>query len=441
LYASKNFNRGVLLKNADFQRQNKKTYVRKSKMQSGSAPSSPSPYNSSPLSSKRLSTDELGPTRSVSSDEEDIGTLSISKLASPTKAAPSESTTSFNNININITNSSSNLGTTTDVTVTQQESSLHAIATAASIVATTTTAVTTATAINNNNNNINNNSAPSSPSLNINNLKRRKIDNNNNNNSNYSNLNVHVKVDVSFEETVSGCKKTIEYDCFVMCDKCGGNGRAAAATQQMKGANNEEGSACAQCNGMVWKTKKRLEVDILPNGVKNGFKKTYKGLGSKGEDGTSGDLIVEFVVANHPFYRRNSDDDTICECHISVYQAVLGTKIQIPKLYGTDGEKVEVSIEPGIQPNTVIRMPNQGMTKSNCKKKRGDLYIHILIDIPTQLSQHQKDLFERLATIDSMLDLHLSRSPSSPPSSPLPVITKSHSTSSLPNAVLLKTEK
>jgi molecular chaperone DnaJ len=249
-----------------------------------------------------------------------------------------------------------------------------------------------------------------------------------------------VKVDVSFEETVAGCKKMIEYDCFVLCDKCGGNGRGAANSNVAE-VGGAEGSSCAQCNGMVWKTKKRIEVDILPNGVKNGFKKTYKGLGSKGEDGTSGDLIVEFVVANHPFYRRNSDDDTICECHISVYQAVLGTKIQIPKLYGTDGEKVEVSIDPGIQPNTVIRMPNQGMTKSNCKKKRGDLYIHILIDIPTQLSQHQKDLFERLATIDSMLDLHLSRSPSSPPSSPLPVITKSLSTSSLPNAVLLKTEK
>lgn len=126
---------------------------------------------------------------------------------------------------------------------------------------------------------------------------------------------------------------------------------------------------------------------------------------------------------------------------VTIIRAVLGTKIQVPKLYGAEGEKVEVCIEPGIQPNTVIRMPNQGMTKSNCKKKRGDLFIHILIDIPTHLTQQQKDLWERLATIDSMLDLHLTPSPSSPPSSPLPVVTKSHSTSSLPNAVLLKTEK
>lgn len=317
LYASKNFNRGVLLKNADFQRQNKKTYVRKSKLQSASAPSSPATYTSSPLSLKRYglvcfcvsshtsssrrssaahttglfflflfvqkvtgavtfiyrfgltkrtpqtttslrhliltkfnlwhrSTDELGPTRSMSSDE-DIGTLT-----SLTKTSSSEATNSFNNININITNSSSNVGTKTDVkltTVTQQDSSLQAIATAAAFISTTTTAVTTATI---------NNSPASSPSLNI---KRRKLDSNN---SNYSNLNVNVKVDVSFDETVSGCKKTIEYDCFVLCDKCG------RGTSVEEGA---EGTSCAQCNGMVWKTKKRLEVDILPNGVKNGFKK------------------------------------------------------------------------------------------------------------------------------------------------------------------------
>jgi len=223
-------------------------------------------------------------------------------------------------------------------------------------------------------------------------------------------LDVNTKVEITYEESASGCKKMVEYEAVVVCDQCAGDAEQS---------NTEGSSVCTKCNGMVRKTKKKIELEI-PQNAKNGFKKTYKGLGNQGDGETCGDLIVEFIVADHPFFRRTNDDDTICDVHISVYQAVLGTKIQIPKLYSKDGEKTEVTIEAGIQPNTLIRLPNQGFTKSNCKKKRGDLFINIVIDIPTHVTKQQKELFERLAAIDSMLDLHLSNSP--PPS---PTIAKS----------------
>lgn len=87
-------------------------------------------------------------------------------------------------------------------------------------------------------------------------------------------------------------------------------------------------------------------------------------------------------------------------------RAVLGTKVQIPKLYGAPNEKIEITIEAGTQPNTIVQIPQQGYYKANSmKKKRGDLFITILVEIPRHLTKEQKELFERLAAIDSMLHL------------------------------------
>jgi len=392
LYASKNFNRGVLFKNADFQRQNKKTYVKKSKLHaSSSAPTSPASNSSTSLKRPIDDTNDV-----AIKQEPDEGASGEEKmLLSPTSSGDIAANC-FNNININITNTSTNIVAAREPRVNSLMTNLHRSASESAL--NTLSWISTS-------------SMPSSPMMNISTegksspalSKKRKV-------AGFS-LDVNAKLDVTFEESIQGCKKMLEYDCYVMCDKCGGEARKDNNSNN----NNNETVGCTQCNGMIWKTKKTFEVDIPPYGAKNGFKKTYKGLGSKGEDGAVGDLVVEFHVADHPFFRRNSDDDTVCDVHISVYQAVLGTKVQIPKLYTKDGEKIEVSIKAGIQPGTVIRMPNQGFTKSNCKKKRGDLFINIMVNIPTHLTQQQKELFDRLAVIDSMFDLHLQPSPPSSP--------------------------
>jgi len=398
LYASKNFNRGVLFKNADFQRQNKKTYVKKNKLHAtSSAPTSPASSTGSPSLKRPI--DHVNDV-AIKQEAEEYGEAVTSgeekTMLSPT-SSDDVAANCFNNININITNTSTNIVSAREPRVNSLITNLQRSASESALNTLSWISTT---------------SIPHSPMMNISTgaknspsvSKKRKV-------GGAFSLDVNAKLDVTFEESIQGCKKMLEYDCYVMCDKCGGEARKDDNSNN----NNNDTVGCTQCNGMIWKTKKTFEVDIPPYGAKNGFKKTYKGLGSKGEDGAVGDLVVEFQVADHPFFRRNSDDETVCDVHISVYQAVLGTKVQIPKLYGKEGEKVEVSIKAGIQPGTVIRMPNQGFTKSNCKKKRGDLFINIVVGIPTHLTQQQKELFERLAVIDSMFDLHLQPSPPSSP--------------------------
>ena len=84
----------------------------------------------------------------------------------------------------------------------------------------------------------------------------------------------------------------------------------------------------------------------------------------------------------------------------------MGCKISLPKLYAAHPkDKLEVHIESGTQPNSILRIPHQGYYCHGNKKKRGDLFVTVIVDIPKHITKHQKELFERLAAIDSMLNL------------------------------------
>lgn len=171
-------------------------------------------------------------------------------------------------------------------------------------------------------------------------------------------------------------------------------------------AKGEITRTCEECSGAGKANRSRyVEVDV-PELSKSGDRKIFKGKGHIADDGRQiGDLIVEFEVENHSFYTRNGDN-ACCQISISVFQAVLGTRMHIPKLYA-EGEKYELTIEPGTQPGELIRIPQMGFRKANCKKKRGDLEILVQVEIPKHLTKEQTELFERLAAIDSIM--HLSR--------------------------------
>eukprot|EP01117_Protostelium_nocturnum_P011931 TRINITY_DN4364_c0_g2_i2.p1 TRINITY_DN4364_c0_g2~~TRINITY_DN4364_c0_g2_i2.p1 ORF type:complete len:404 (+),score=127.90 TRINITY_DN4364_c0_g2_i2:126-1337(+) len=211
------------------------------------------------------------------------------------------------------------------------------------------------------------------------------------------NLNHEIKLNVSFDESQRGSTKMVEFECVEDCTDC-----LRAETRK----DSAKQGVCPKClgNKRIVRTKK-TEI-LVPKGVTKGFKKIIKGEGHKGEDGGSGDLIIEFVVEDHPFFKRDGDN-AVCSLPISVFQAVLGTKLQVPKLYGKENEKLEVNVESGTQPNEVIKLSHQGFTKLNCKKKRGDLIITIVVEVPKTTTTEQRELFERLAAIDSIM--HLSK--------------------------------
>jgi len=231
-----------------------------------------------------------------------------------------------------------------------------------------------------------------------------------------------VRVNLEFMEAIKGCKKTIKIDLNDTCDKCNGaggfnektcstcNGRGRVVVQQnslfgvfqtettcpdCKGAGNTYVEKCNKCNGKgVVKQTKEIEVDV-PAGVDTGNKLRISGKGEAGiNGGPNGDIYIEFNVKDHPIFERE-EDDIYLEVPITITDAILGCKKEIPTL----DNNVILEIKPGTQNLTKLKLKGKGVKNVN-GRFTGDFYAVINVVVPTKLSRSQKDLIKELADTD-----------------------------------------
>jgi curved DNA-binding protein len=134
----------------------------------------------------------------------------------------------------------------------------------------------------------------------------------------------------------------------------------------------------------------RLEVKIPP-GAKTGTKVRVASTIPTGTVGQKGDLYLLIQVAEDPRFEVKGNDLHI-EVAIDLYTAVLGGEITVQTLSGN----VVLTIPAGIQPGQSIRLTGRGIPRLNSPGNMGDLYAHIKIKIPHNLTPRQKELFQEL---------------------------------------------
>lgn len=118
-----------------------------------------------------------------------------------------------------------------------------------------------------------------------------------------------------------------------------------------------------------------------------------QGMASTQSGGAPGDLYIIVRTAPDPRFTREGADLWRRES-IELLDAVLGTHIRVPTLEGF----ATVTIPPGTQPQTVLRLKGKGLPKFE-SRSRGDLFIHIDVHIPEYLGREERELFEQLRTI------------------------------------------
>ena len=139
---------------------------------------------------------------------------------------------------------------------------------------------------------------------------------------------------------------------------------------------------------------KNIRITI-PAGVKNGQEIKIKGYGGVGVNGgPNGDLMITFNIANNTSFQLKGDDLYI-DIPINLYQAVLGGEITIDTLDG----KVKLKIPPETANNTRVRLVGKGFPVYKNEGRFGNLYITYQVELPTKLSQKEKELFQQLADI------------------------------------------
>ncbi len=147
--------------------------------------------------------------------------------------------------------------------------------------------------------------------------------------------------------------------------------------------------------------KQNLTIDgktigiTIRAGVENGQKIKLTGYGSPGVNGgPNGDLYIRFVIDEDNRYKRINNDLYVNE-EIDLYTALLGGEKIIETLSG----KVKVSVQPETQNGTKVRLKGKGFPVYKEEGSFGDLYVQWQVKLPTNLTDEQKELFQKLATL------------------------------------------
>jgi molecular chaperone DnaJ len=192
------------------------------------------------------------------------------------------------------------------------------------------------------------------------------------------------------------------------CPTCTGSGQVRRVTRTPFGSFTQV-SVCPSCNGsgQVIEDKcetcdgkgqkqvtKKLKITI-PAGVDDGTRLRVAGEGDTGQrSGPPGDLYVYLFVNSDPEFQRDGIN-VLSEIQISYLQAILGCRLEVNTVDGPE----ELTIPPGTQPNTVLRLENRGVPKLGNPVSRGDHLITIGIEIPNRLTAEERELLEKLAKI------------------------------------------
>lgn len=130
----------------------------------------------------------------------------------------------------------------------------------------------------------------------------------------------------------------------------------------------------------------------IPAGIADGQMIKLKGHGEKGSNGApDGDLYITFKIAPDPDFKREGDD-LFTDVDIDLYTAVLGGTVNVRTINGM----VKLKVNPGTQNDTKVRLRGKGFPVYKKEGTFGDLIVTYHVDIPTALSEKQKELFTQL---------------------------------------------
>lgn len=178
----------------------------------------------------------------------------------------------------------------------------------------------------------------------------------------------------------------------------GGGGRRAKQNFKGQDYQTELGlslrDAAATHQQTLTVNGKNVRITI-PAGVENEQKIKLKGYGAPGvNNGPAGDLYITFIIAPDAQFRRDGAD-LYTTADIDLYTAVLGGEATVDTLNG----KVKLKVAAGTQAGTRVRLKGKGFPVYKKEGEHGDLFVSYNVQLPTALSDKEKELFTQLSQL------------------------------------------
>jgi len=231
---------------------------------------------------------------------------------------------------------------------------------------------------------------------------------------------LRYKMKVGFMDAIHGLKTRIKLTRMVACPTCsgagymqksgqqacpvcGGSGRSTIQRGSMKfsgtcpsceGTGRTPGQECSMCHGHGLIQKIELISVRIPGGVNTGSTVRIPGKGNAGRmGGPSGDLFITIESAPHPFFSREGSNIYV-KIPITVPEATLGAKIEVPTLSGN----TTIKVPPGTKSGQKFRIRAKGAPLCG-KKARGDQFVEVSIVPPPFNDERTRELMRELEKI------------------------------------------
>ncbi len=187
------------------------------------------------------------------------------------------------------------------------------------------------------------------------------------------------------------------------CQDCGGSGRIshasgllrfASSCRRCRGQGSITDEGCGPCNGSGALARRETLRVTLPAGVDTGSRVRVPGKGRAGRNGgPPGDLFVAPQVESHAFFRRLGDH-IYCSVPITISEAALGARIDIPTVDGT----ATMRIPPGTANGQTLRLRGKGAPVLR-SSGRGDQYVEVQVVTPQADDERTRSLLRELAAL------------------------------------------
>ena len=232
---------------------------------------------------------------------------------------------------------------------------------------------------------------------------------------------IEIPLAMSFEESFSGLTTNITVNrseqcsrCqgagdtggpVVVCTTCNGSGQVQKTGGRLQfsqtcpdcGGTGRRRQPCAVCKGKGVTPKKEQVKIRIPAGVNTGSRVRIPKKGHGGRLGAQpGDLYIITNVGKHKHFSRKGDNIYVT-VPITVPEAALGTKIEVPTVEG----KAKLKIPPGTKSGQKFRLRDKGFPSLRNPKLRGDQFIEVKITLPRIISEETKELLRQFEKANS----------------------------------------
>ena len=232
---------------------------------------------------------------------------------------------------------------------------------------------------------------------------------------------IEMPLSLSFEEAITGLTTSITVNRSEQCSRCHGAGDTGGSvitcptckgagqvqkaggrlrfTQECPdcGGTGKRRPPCSLCKGKGTLPKTENVKVRIPAGVDTGSRVRIPGKGEGGRLGAPpGDLFIITNVGHHKYFTRKGDNIYVT-MPVTVPEAALGAKIEVPTVEG----KAQLRIAPGTQSGQKFRLKQRGAPSLRDPNARGDQFVEVQVTLPTMISEETKELLRQYAKMNA----------------------------------------